>query len=471
MHHKFLIALFISCLACAGMSSCGGMKKEPHSGEAIIISHYETEVLRHPQWSRNATLYTVNVRQHTAAGTFDQLERDLDRLKEMGVDIICLTPIFSVGQKLRTGKAGDPQLVRDFRGVDPSLGTLDEFKHLLAAAHQLKMEVILNWVSDFTSIDNPWTRCCPSFFIPDSSGTFLSPPGRDTTDAYVLNWKSQELVDSVKAAMHWWVKDAGVDGFFCLRSKNVPTAAWEEIRLALDSIRPVLMICDDERRELHLKAFDASQVMWFHQLSSDLAEKRANLAALDSLMLREDTLFPRSAYRVFCTSGFELQHEEGTASERYGALADVMDVLAFTLPGMPCLYSGQEGGEVRPNGDAHRLRMYDKDTVQWNNYPKQDFYSRLFKAHQSYPALWNGEFGGSFERIKTSSDDLIYAFRRKKGESEALVILNFSDKPQKIDFIQPIEGEFHSIFNNQQLSIFTRGDVKLAPHGYQVFLK
>ena len=92
-------------------------------------------------------------------------------------------------------------------------------------------------------------------------------------------------------------------------------------------------------------------------------------------------------------------------------------------------------------------------------------------AKQVFEALWNGEFGGQIKRLPTSSDNEIFAFMRTSSGSSVITILNFSDKPQKIDFLQNISGEYHSIFNTQRLTIFTKGDVKLSPWGYQVFVK
>jgi glycosidase len=173
---------------------------------------------------------------------------------------------------------------------------------------------------------------------------------------------------------------------------------------------------------------------------------------------------------------FTTNHDEntwnGTGNERLGKGRQVFDVLAFTIGGMPLVYSGQEGGEAHPDGTPHRLRFFDKDTVNWNGYKYQDFYTRLFNVHKNNPALWNGEHAGEFKRLKTSSDDIIYAYVRKKGDNEVIVLLNFSDKPQKIDFVEDLpEGAFRSIFNNQTLSVFSKGDVKLPSYGYQVFVK
>jgi glycosidase len=202
-----------------------------------------------------------------------------------------------------------------------------------------------------------------------------------------------------------------------------------------------------------------------------IAKGEKKLDEIDAYLHRQDSAYLKSAYRMTFTTNHDENTWNGTGGERYGAARPVYDVLAFTL-GMPLVYSGQEGGEHNAQGKEHRLRFFDKDTVQWHGYPNQDMYARLFKAHHENPALWNGEFGGPVKRLKTSSDDVLYCFTRQKDGNEVVVLLNFSDKPQKVDFVDDVtQTELHSIFNNQLFSIYSKGGVPLPAHGYQVFVK
>ena len=59
--------------------------------------------LVHPDWSRNATIYELNIRQHTAEGTLDAARADLPRIKDLGIDIIWLMPIHPIGVVNRKG--------------------------------------------------------------------------------------------------------------------------------------------------------------------------------------------------------------------------------------------------------------------------------------------------------------------------------------------------------------------------------
>jgi glycosidase len=232
------------------------------------------------------------------------------------------------------------------------------------------------------------------------------------------------------------------------------------------------MLAEAERKEHHLKAFDMSYAWEFMHISNEIAKGKKKLSDIDEYIAKQDTAFPRSAYRMYFTTNHDENSWNGTGVERLGNARQVMDVLAFTIAGMPLLYSGQEGGEQYPDGKVHRLRFFEKDTVNWNEYRYQDFYSKLLHLHKNNPAMWNGEFGGEFKKIKTSSDDVLYCFSRIKDNNHVVVLLNFSDKPQSVDFLGDMpDGEYLSIFNNQLLTLYTKGNQELPAYGYQVFVK
>lgn len=62
--------------------------------------------LKHPEWSRKATIYQINTRQFTPEGIFRAAEGHLPRLKELGADILWLMPIHKIGEKNRKGTLG-----------------------------------------------------------------------------------------------------------------------------------------------------------------------------------------------------------------------------------------------------------------------------------------------------------------------------------------------------------------------------
>ena len=65
---------------------------------------------------------------------------------------------------------------------------------------------------------------------------------------------------------------------------------------------------------------------------------------LDKLMIKEDSVYNEDAYRLYFTTNHDENSWNGTVFERYGNKHLLQAILAFTIDGMPLLYSGQEAG-------------------------------------------------------------------------------------------------------------------------------
>ena len=89
----FSILLLLSC-----------QQKRDDKEEAVTEQATKVETVE--SWSKNATIYEVNIRQHTPEGTFAAFEKDLPRIKELGVKILWLMPISPIGKINRKGTLG-----------------------------------------------------------------------------------------------------------------------------------------------------------------------------------------------------------------------------------------------------------------------------------------------------------------------------------------------------------------------------
>lgn len=119
---------------------------------------------------RGKLMYSVFVRNHTPEGTFQALERDLDRIAALGTDIIWLLPIHPIGEVSRKGTLGSPYAIRDYRGVNPEYGTLGDLMHLVAQIHERGMKCIIDVVYNHTSPDSVLAAGHPEFFLRDELG-------------------------------------------------------------------------------------------------------------------------------------------------------------------------------------------------------------------------------------------------------------------------------------------------------------
>ena len=99
---------------------------------------------------RNQLLYCVFVRNYSQEGTFEALRADLPRIKDLGTDIIWLMPIHPLGEKARKGSLGSPYAIRDYRGINPEFGNLEDFQNLVEDVHNHGMKCIIDVVYNHT---------------------------------------------------------------------------------------------------------------------------------------------------------------------------------------------------------------------------------------------------------------------------------------------------------------------------------
>lgn len=180
-------------------------------------------------------IYSVFVRCHTPEGTFHALERDLDRIRALGTDILWLMPIHPIGIEGRKGTLGSPYAIRDYRAVNPEYGTREDFLHLVDAIHARGMKCIIDVVYNHTSPDSVLAHDHPEFFLRDEQGR----PTRKVADW----WDIVDLDYSVPALWTYQIDTlkqwaAIVDGFRCDVASFVPLKFWEHARAEVAKVNP-----------------------------------------------------------------------------------------------------------------------------------------------------------------------------------------------------------------------------------------
>jgi len=422
-------------------------------------------LVRHPQWSRNLSIYEVNVRQYSAEGTFKAFESHLPRFKEMGVGILWFMPIHPIGEEKRKGTLGSYYSVKDYYGVNPEFGTLEEFSALVDRIHGMGMYVIIDWVANHTAWDNQLTVEHPDWYMRDSQGNFF-PPVPDWSDVIDLNYNSPDLRNYMIAAMRFWVEEVDVDGFRCDVAGMVPIDFWGEVRKRLEEIKPVFMLAEAEKCGYHHEAFDMSYGWSVYHLMNDIAKGKKTVADIDAHLDQETRRYPRDAYRMYFTSNHDENSWNGTVFERLGEGAKVFAVLAATLDGMPLVYSGQEAGL------DHRLKFFEKDLIAWQDHKFTWLYRILLNLKRNNKALWNGEWGGPLVRVQTSADDAVFAFVREREEDRVFVALNLSGEVQTFRLEgTAFVGNYMDVFSGQAVPLSKKERLTLKPWQYQVLAK
>lgn len=470
---KKLLSFVLSSILLTTGIACGGQKKDK-SDESIAIDSTITQV-KHPEWSRNAVIYEVNMRQYTKEGTIKAFQEHLPRLKELGVDILWFMPIHPISKLNRKGELGSYYAVQDYKAVNPEYGTLEDFKVMVKKAHEMGFKVVLDWVPNHSGCDNVWVTEHPDWYVKDSLGKMVGP--YDWTDVYKFDYSNKEMRAAMVDALKFWVKDVDIDGYRCDVASEVPTDFWNDLRPTLDSIKPVFMLAESPAPDLVKQAFDMNYNWPMKDLMNEITftagenahakKKGSNLAyktavAIDSLLAFQTQNYVKDTYMMNMVTNHDLNSWEGTEFERYGKGLEAIAVLSYTLPGMPLIYTGQETGLNRS------LEFFKKDTPpNWEKNKFFDFYKKLNALKHSQSALNAGIEGAPLMRYNTESPSA-YIFSRTNDDGGVYVFTNLSGKPVQLKYtdLEPKEEEKAT---NYFTGVAENFPTSLAPWEYKVY--
>jgi len=451
--------LLILPLILMAMYSCQPAAKKTN------VQPVQVGLANYPEWTKNAVMYEINVRQYTPEGTFKAFETHLPRLKEMGVDILWFMPIYPISEKNRKGSLGSYYAIRDYKATNPEFGTLDDFKSLVNKAHEMGFKVMLDWVGNHTGWDNKWIIDHKDWYTQDSLGNVI-PPVADWSDVADLNYKNPGMRNAMLDALKFWVKDVNIDGYRCDYAGGVPTDFWETARLSLDSIKPVFMLAENQdQMDLLNKAFNMNYGWTFHHSMNAVAQGKKTALYMDSLLVKTALDYPKNTYQLQFTSNHDENSWNGTEYERLGDAVKEMAVLSFMVPGMPLIYTGQEAALKK------RLLFFEKDQVDWSNLEMQKFYQKLIQLKKEQPALWNGEAGGKLTIVQTNMPTKVLAFIRDKDNNQVLAIFNFSAQPVDAIIQLAKTGDYHEYFSGNTKTLEKGTTIHLDKWGFQVFIR
>jgi len=412
-----------------------------------------------PAWSRNLPIYEVNLRQYTPEGTFRAFEQRLPAIKALGVGVIWFMPIHPSGEDAKS--FGSFYCVRDFKEINPDYGTKEDFKRLVARIHELGMYVMMDWVPDHSSFDNPLTKEHPEWYKKDKNGNIAQAYG--WKDVAGFDYSNRALWRYMADAYAYWIREFGVDGFRCDVAWGVPIAHWNWLRPELAKTgRPLLMLAEANEARHH-PAFDMTYDWNLPPIMWDIAKGKKPATAIDEMLAAEKRNYPAGAVRMRFTYNHDYNWGWRLA-ERYGGGVKAFAVLCATLPGKPLILNGQEVGLDRrlPGGTRGQ-----RQPIEWIESPFRDFYTRLFNLYQKSAALHEGEFA----KVRSSRDDKVYAYLRRSGGEKALVILNLSNEPQKVALDSNLmPGAYRELFTEETRALADKADFDLRPWEYRVYL-
>ncbi|PPK65422.1 alpha-1,4-glucan--maltose-1-phosphate maltosyltransferase [Actinokineospora auranticolor] len=187
-------------------------------------------------------------------GTFATARKDLDRIADMGFDVVYLPPIHPIGRVNRKGRdnrivagpedVGSPWAIGAREGghdaVHPDLGAIDDFDRFVARAAELGLEVALDFALQCAP-DHPWVSAHPEWFHTRSDGSiaYAENPPKRYEDIYPLDFDSDArgLRGEVLRVVEHWI-DHGVRIFRVDNPHTKPPAFWHWLIWAVKRDHP-----------------------------------------------------------------------------------------------------------------------------------------------------------------------------------------------------------------------------------------
>ena len=190
-------------------------------------------------------------------GTLKTSMAGLERAAAEGFDIVYLPPVFPIGVTNRKGRnntlvagpddPGSPFGIGSELGghdtVDPLLGTMDDFKALCQRAHELGLEIALDFALQ-CSPDHPWVKAHPNWFRhkPDGSIAFAENPPKKYQDIYPIDFNADMpgIEKEVERIMNLWI-EAGVTIFRIDNPHTKPVRFWQDVNAAVTKKHPEIL--------------------------------------------------------------------------------------------------------------------------------------------------------------------------------------------------------------------------------------
>ena len=447
--------------------------------EMLFSSELATIMHRHPDRSRAARYekelgVTVDrVRARFAAwyelfprsqsphagvhGTFADVERRVPEIAALGFDVLYVPPIHPIGRTHRKGRnnapagaegeVGSPWAIGAREGghtaIHPLLGTLDDFKRLVATLRANGMEPALDYALQ-CSPDHPWIREHPQWFSfrPDGSIRHAENPPKKYQDIVNFNFESPDwraLWEALRDVLWFW-NDQGVKIFRVDNPHTKPVPFWEWV------------IAEVQRRDPEVvflaEAFTRPKMMWelakvgftqsytyftWRNTKDELTEYALELATRTNEFLRPN----------FFTNTPDILHRYLQTGGRPAFLIRL--ILAATLSSLYGIYSGYEVLEADAAGpDSEEYlnsEKYELRPRRWNAPGNiTDDIRRINALRRANPALHE------FENVRfyPSNDDFVIFYGKVDYRQRNLVFVavNLDPRTPRAPALEFPTGEF-----------------------------
>lgn len=371
--------------------------KENEKIETKVLSFVKQEIkedFAKAKWAENAVFYEIFVRSFCdgngdGIGDFQGVAEKMPYLKELGVDALWLMPTFD-------SPSYHGYDVVDYLKTEPDYGTMEDFENMIKVAHEHGIKIILDFIINHSSVENPWFQDAISnpnsiysryYVLGDEFDKFdeLGPWGQniwygDERGDYLaifwsgmpdLNFGDKNLREEIKGAAKFWI-DKGIDGFRLDASQHIDDndmelthAWWKDFYDLVKSENTDLFIVGEnwnENPEFIAPFFKEMDSSFNFGISYQIIEavKNGGTVNLVESLNRIRKIYAKYE-KEFIDSSFLRNHDMPRVASELDEIGQqrLAAAVLFTLPGTPFMYYGEEIGQKGQKPDENIREPFD----------------------------------------------------------------------------------------------------------------
>ncbi len=422
----------------------------------------EEEMFEVPQWAANKVVYQIFPSRFASTQPVDKklwykapitpmddlhgnlrgIIEHLDYIKDLGIDVVYLTPIFKSNSCHKYDTI-------DYYQVDPSFGTTEDLKELVQKSHERGMKVVLDAVYNHTGREffafqdilekGEKSKYLDWYFIDElpPKGEWGEIPNFKCFGYYggmpKLNLKNPEVEKYITDVACYWIKECDIDGWRLDVGDEISHFFWKNFRKAIKAVKKDMLIIGEIWHYAgdFLEGDEWDTVMnypFYLNLIDLLADEKINVSQFVQNLGYLKGRLNKKCYPLM----WNLIDSHDTArflhlcndNKKKQHLAAAFQLL---LPGMPMVYYGDEYAMPGANDPDCRRGMYwdeeyqDKEMYNW--------YKKLMQIRKTHACIVEGEL---IETIANDDEDTIVLIR-KSGEEILAMIFNCGSSTKEFD--------------------------------------
>ena len=404
---------------------------------------------------RHVMIYQVYVRNYSEEGTFKALQDDLERICDLGTDILYLLPIHPIGEIQRKGKLGSPYSIQDYYKINAELGTLEDFKALIDATHKAGMKIMMDIVFNHTSYDSVLLKEHPEFFYKNHADDFSNRVG-DWWDITDLDYtKDAKLWTYLIDNLVYWTQ-LGVDGFRFDVASFLPLAFLEQAHDAVLEVNPESLWLSESVHGAFLKTFrdqgfealseceiyqvfDMAYDYDTHDAFLKYLRKEGPLKAYVDWVMLQEQIYPKNYIKMRNLENHDFGRIAGLLNHDL-TLIKQWYAFAFFNKGATMVYAG---GEFT---DSKHPDLFNKDTIVKTGTNISELI-RLCQDIVSDPIFSSGIY-----TLEKAEDKDVIVGKYTNAEKTMLGVFNVNHESGKVK-VNALDGTYSNLITGNNVTI------------------